>query len=230
MPELLIELFCEEIPARMQARGAEDFLRLMSEACAAEGLTLANPIAHHGPRRITLVAEAPAATEAVREERRGPRVDAPPKAIEGFLAAGGIALEALEKRDTGKGVYYFLSIERPGRAAAEVIGAALPAVLRKFPWPKSMRWGGAGDFTFARPLRRILCLFDGKVVQLADAPAGLLATNLTEGHRFLAPARFGMAFSPPRLSRAKSGRASTGRRSADRSAQKCSSRGASDRG
>jgi glycyl-tRNA synthetase beta chain len=190
MPELLIELFCEEIPARMQARAAEEFSRLMAEACAAEGLALENPIAHHGPRRITLVAEAPAATEAVREERRGPRVDAPAKAVDGFLAANGVALDVLERRDTGKGVYYFLSVERPGRAAAKVIGAALPATLRKLPWPKSMRWGGAGDFTFARPLRRILCLFDGAVVPLAEPVAGLAATNLTEGHRFLAPAPF----------------------------------------
>jgi glycyl-tRNA synthetase beta chain len=193
MPELLIELFCEEIPARMQARGAEDFLRLMAEACAADGLTLENPIPHHGPRRITLVAQAPAATEAVREERRGPRADAPARALEGFLAANGVTLDVLERRDTGKGVYYFLNVERPGRIAAEVIGAALPAVLRKLPWPKSMRWGGAGDFTFARPLRRILCLFDGSVVRLAEPVAGLGATNITEGHRFLAPAPFPVA-------------------------------------
>jgi glycyl-tRNA synthetase beta chain len=193
MPELLIELFCEEIPARMQARGAEDFLRQMGEACASQGLSLANAVAHHGPRRITLVAEAPAATEAVREERRGPRADAPAKALEGFLAANGVALDVLEKRDTGKGVYYFLNIERPGRVATEVIGTALPSVLRRMPWPKSMRWGGAGDFTFARPLRRILCLFDGRGVPLADAPAGLAATDETSGHRFLAPAAFRVA-------------------------------------
>ena len=190
MPELLIELFCEEIPARMQARAAEDFARLMGEACATEGLALAEIAAYGGPRRLTLVAQAPAATASLREERRGPRVDAPAKAIEGFLAGAGVEPEALEKRDTGRGVYYFLSIERPGRPAAAVIGAALPAVLRKFPWPKSMRWGGAGDFTFVRPLRRILCLFDGAVVALDDAPAGLVAGNLTEGHRFLAPAPF----------------------------------------
>ncbi|MCC7283779.1 MAG: glycine--tRNA ligase subunit beta, partial [Acetobacteraceae bacterium] len=193
MPELLIELFCEEIPARMQARGADDFLRLMTQASAAEGLVLDNAVAHHGPRRITLVAQAPRATEAVREERRGPRVDAPAKALEGFLAANAVAPEALERRDTGKGVYYFLNLERPGRAADAVIGAALPAVLRKLPWPKSMRWGGAGDFTFARPLRRILCLFDGQVVPLAEPVAGLVATDITSGHRFLAPASFRVA-------------------------------------
>jgi glycyl-tRNA synthetase beta chain len=190
MPELLIELFCEEIPARMQSRAAEDFARLMSEACAAEGLVLENPIAHHGPRRITLVAEAPTATDAVREERRGPRVDAPARAIDGFLSANGVGLDVLERRDTGKGVYWFLNVERPGRAAIDVIGAALPAVLKKLPWPKSMRWGGAGDFTFARPLRRILCLFDGAVVPLPEPVAGLTATNITEGHRFLATAPF----------------------------------------
>jgi glycyl-tRNA synthetase beta chain len=193
MPELLIELFCEEIPARMQRAAAQDFARLMTEACAAEGLVLANPVAHHGPRRITLVAEAPAATEAVREERRGPRVEAPAKALEGFLSANGVTVDALERRDTGKGVYWFLTVERPGRDAASVIGAALPVVLRKLPWPKSMRWGGAGDFTFARPLRRILCLFDGRVVPLDGAPAGLLATDITEGHRFLAPEPFRVA-------------------------------------
>lgn len=190
MPELLIELFCEEIPARMQARAAEDFLRLMGELCAAEGLMLANPVAHHGPRRITLVAEAPSTTDSVREERRGPRVDAPAKAIEGFLSANAVALDVLERRDTGKGVYYFLNVERPGRAAPEVIAAALPEMLRKLPWPKSMRWGGAGDFTFARPLRRVLCLFDGRVVAVPGLPAGLAATDITEGHRFLAPKPF----------------------------------------
>jgi glycyl-tRNA synthetase beta chain len=87
-------------------------------------------------------------------------------------------------------VYYFLAVERPGRAATDVIRTALPAVLRKLPWPKSMRWGGAGEFTFARPLRRILCLFDGAVVPLAEPIAGLHATDVTEGHRFLAPAPF----------------------------------------
>lgn len=190
MPELLIELFCEEIPARMQARAAEDFSRLMTEACAAEGLSLNNPVAHHGPRRLTLVAEAPAATQAVREERRGPKVDAPAKAIEGFLSANAVALDALERRDTGKGIYYFLAVERPGRAAAAVIAEALAEALRKLPWPKSMRWGGASDFTFARPLRRVLCLFDGQVVKVPGLPANLTTSDQTEGHRFLAPKPF----------------------------------------
>jgi glycyl-tRNA synthetase beta chain len=187
MPELLIELFCEEIPARMQARGAEDFARLMTEACAAEGLALTNPIAHHGPRRITLAAEAPAATEAVRIEQRGPRADAPEPVVHAWKAKQ-VAF-SFEIRDTPKGRYWFSILDKPAILGANVISEVLPNTLRNLPWPKSMRWGGAGNFTFARPLRRILCLFDGRVVPLADAPAGLAATDVTEGHRFLAPAQ-----------------------------------------
>jgi glycyl-tRNA synthetase beta chain len=213
MPELLIELFCEEIPARMQRAAAQDFLRLMTEACAAEGLVLEGAAAHHGPRRITLVAEAPAATEAVRDEKRGPAVSAPEAARTGFIRSVGGPVELVAEVSAAvaaNSTFPFVSsvsaspglfvavpakrepyigaqIERPGRAAAEVIGAALPAVLRKLPWPKSMRWGGAGDFTFARPLRRVLCIFDGAVVPVPDLPAGLAAGDLTEGHRFLHP-------------------------------------------
>jgi glycyl-tRNA synthetase beta chain len=183
MPELLIELFCEEIPARMQARAAADFARLMGDALAPLGKVVAQPF--HGPRRIGFVAaDVAAATAASTTTERGPRANAPPAALAGFLKKHAATQEQLRQ----DGDYWVLEKSAPAIAAPALIGQVLSGVLEKLPWPKSMRWGGSGAFTFARPLRRVLCLFDGAVVPVAALPAGLHAGNITEGHRFLAPA------------------------------------------
>jgi len=189
MPELFLELFSEEIPARMQARAAEDLARLVGEALGPlrpEGVR-----AFHGPRRIALAAAVVAGVEGSRQTERGPRASAPEQALAGFLRKHGAAREHLRL----EGDYWVL--ERPSEAVAAptLIAAALPPLLRRFPWPKSMRWGGSSAFTWVRPLRRIVCLLDGEVVRFdlrdgADDGHGLVSANLTEGHRFLSPGAF----------------------------------------
>ncbi|MCB1375930.1 MAG: glycine--tRNA ligase subunit beta, partial [Rhodobacteraceae bacterium] len=145
MPDLLLELLSEEIPARMQARAAEDLRRLVTEGLVERGLTYAHATAFVTPRRLALaVAGLAERSAAVREERKGPRVDAPEKAIEGFLRATGLAREDLEIRDDKKSQVWFAVTERPGRAAAEIVAETVEAVVRGFPWPKSMRWGEGG--------------------------------------------------------------------------------------
>ncbi len=189
MPELLIELFSEEIPARMQARAAEDLKRMMTERLVEAGLTYAHAAAFAGPRRLALsVTDLPARTPDRREERKGPRTDAPEKAIEGFLRSTGLAREALVARPDKKGEVYFATIEIPGRGAAEVVAEALEDTIRHFPWPKSMCWG-AGSLRWVRPLRAILCLLTdeagAEIVPLEID--GLRASDLTRGHRVHAP-------------------------------------------
>lgn len=188
--DLLIELLSEEIPARMQARAAEDLRRLMTEALAAAGLPAPAAAAFATPRRLTLAVEGLApATLPMREERRGPRADAPAKAVEGFLRSNGLSLDQLERRADKKGEVLFAVIDRPGRPAAAVVAEALEATLRAFPWPKSMRWG-AGNLRWVRPLHGILCLLSdetgAQVVPLTVD--GLTAGRVTRGHRFMAPA------------------------------------------
>ncbi|MEL6768880.1 MAG: glycine--tRNA ligase subunit beta, partial [Pseudomonadota bacterium] len=158
MPDLLLELFSEEIPARMQARAAEDLKKLVTNRLVEEGLTYSAAAAFATPRRLTLsLTGLPEETRATREERKGPRTDAPEKALEGFLRSTGLTREALEVRDDKKGQVYFAVIERPGRPAADVVAEAVTATINDFPWPKSMRWG-TGSLRWVRPLRRILCL------------------------------------------------------------------------
>src|SRR5216683_3305170 len=192
MAELLLELLTEEIPARMQPRAAEDLRRLAGEKLAASGLTFAAVHSFVTPRRLTLLVEGlPSAQPEISEERRGPRVGAPPNAVEGFLKSAGLAsLEQCEQRDTGKGVFYFATIRRAGRATAEILPALLRALVVEFPWPKSMRFPAAG-FRWVRPLTGALCLFDGKVLplNLDGVPVG----NATRGHRFLSPGLFSVA-------------------------------------
>ncbi|HCY56413.1 MAG TPA: glycine--tRNA ligase subunit beta, partial [Oceanicaulis sp.] len=141
MAQLLIELFCEEIPARMQARAEDDLARLMGEAFKAAGLGFDSLETFSGPRRIGLVAEGvPARTADVSEERKGPRVGSPDKAVEGFLRGAGLeSLDQCRIDNTPKGDFYVALIEKPGRDAAEVIAEALEAAIRSFPWPKSMK-------------------------------------------------------------------------------------------
>ncbi len=190
MAELLLELFSEEIPARMQARAAEDLGRLVKEALAV--LAPSAMQTYHGPRRIALVAEVNTAVPAASSVERGPRTSAPEQALAGFLRKHGAARDGV----TEEGGYWVLHKQAPAQTAASLVAAAVPALLRRFPWPKSMRWGGTGSaFTWVRPLRRILCLLDGAVVPFSlaegsDDGHGLQSGTLTEGHRFMAPGAF----------------------------------------
>lgn len=192
MPELFLELFSEEIPARMQARAAEDLARLLGEALAA--LAPASVRTFYGPRRIALAAEIAGHVPESRSSERGPRRTAPEQALAGFLRKHGAAKEQLRE----EGDFWVLDKVVPGVDAAALIATAVPAVLRRFPWPKSMRWGGSSNFTWVRPLRRITCLLDGAVVPFSlrdgdDDGHGLASGDLTEGHRFLAPGSFAVA-------------------------------------
>ncbi len=185
MPELLLELFSEEIPARMQAKAAEDMKSLVTNALVEAGLVYEGAQAHATPRRLVLSVEGLAArTKDVKEERKGPRVDAPDQAIQGFLKSTGLQLGDLTVQDDKKGKFYIAVISKPGRATEAVIAGIVPDVIRKFPWPKSMRWG-SGDLRWVRPLQSILCCFDGEVVNFAIN--GMESGNATRGHRFMAP-------------------------------------------
>ena len=191
MADLLIELFSEEIPARMQARAASDQKRMIGEALKAAGLSFDGADAYATPRRLALhVTGIPESTPDVREERRGPRADAPEKAIEGFLRGAGVAREDLVEREDKKGTFLYAIIEREGRAAADVIAEALADTIKNFPWPKSQRWG-AGSLRWVRPLHSILCLFDGVVVDLEVD--GIKSGDSTRGHRFMASEEFSVS-------------------------------------
>jgi len=184
MAELLLELFSEEIPARMQPQAADDLRRLLVDALKAQGLGVGAAHAFSTPRRLALlIDDVPEKSPATSEERKGPRVGAPEPAIQGFLRSAGLKSigEAAVVSDPKKGDYYVARIDKPGRKAAEIIAAVVPQVLVKFPWPKSMRWG-SGSFTWVRPLHSILCLLGGKVV--AFELAGVKSGNTTRGHRF----------------------------------------------
>jgi glycyl-tRNA synthetase beta chain len=184
MPELLLELFSEEIPARMQAKAAEELRALVTNALVEQGLTYEGAQSHAGPRRLVLSVEGlPVRTADTREERKGPRVDAPKPAIEGFLKSTGLKLDQLTVQDDKKGKFYIATIRKPGRATAGVIAEIVPKVIRSFPWPKSMRWG-ASPLRWVRPLQSVLCAFDGEVVPFAVE--GISSGLATRGHRFLA--------------------------------------------
>ncbi len=192
MPDLLIELFSEEIPARMQARAREDLKSLVTNGLVEAGLTYASAGAFSTPRRLTLTIEGlTAESKPVREERKGPAATAPQAAIEGFLRSTGLTLGQLERRADKKGETLYAVIEKPGREAPAIIAEVLEAAIRNFPWPKSMRWG-AGTLRWVRPLHSILCLLTDEtgstVVPLTVE--GIISGNTTEGHRFLAPGRF----------------------------------------
>jgi glycyl-tRNA synthetase beta chain len=189
VPDLLIELFSEEIPARMQTRAAADLQKLVTNGLVEAGLTYASAAAFSTPRRLTLTLEGMLdASPAITEERKGPKVDAPQKAIEGFLRGAGLTRDQLEERDTPKGKILFAKIEKPGRPAAEIVAEVLEHTVRNFPWPKSMRWG-TGSLKWVRPLHSIVCLMtreDGAEVVPMDVD-GITSGNTTYGHRFLAP-------------------------------------------
>ena len=192
MPDLLIELFSEEIPARMQSRASEDLKRLATGGLVEAGLTYAHAAAFCTPRRLALTVEGLLAeSPTVREERKGPRTDAPEKALEGFLRSTGLSKDQLEARDDKKGQVWFATTLRPGRPAARIVAEVLDGVVRNFPWPKSMRWGG-GSLRWVRPLHSILCILtdeSGASAVPLDID-GVTAGDATRGHRFMAPDAF----------------------------------------
>ncbi len=194
MPDLLLELFSEEIPARMQGKAALDLKKLITDGLVEAGLTYKSAGSFSTPRRLTLAIEGlTAESPDVTEERKGPRADAPEKALEGFLRSTGLTKDQLEIRDEKKGQTYFARITKPGRKAEDILADVIPATIRNFPWPKSMRWG-AGSLRWVRPLHSILCILTdeaGHAVVPFDVD-GIAAGDTTEGHRFMAPGRFGV--------------------------------------
>ncbi|NQV59438.1 MAG: glycine--tRNA ligase subunit beta, partial [Alphaproteobacteria bacterium] len=188
MADLLLELFGEEIPARMQSRAGDDLKRLVCAGLKAAELPFEAAAAFITPRRLVLhITGLPLAQPDVREERRGPSVEAPDKAIEGFLRGCGLTRAQCEEREMPKGRFLFAIIERQGRPTGEVLAEILPAALADLPWPKSMRWG-TGATRWVRPLHSILTLFEGAVVPLTFA--GIDSGDQTQGHRFHAPEPF----------------------------------------
>ncbi len=195
MADLLIELFSEEIPARMQRRAAEDLKRLVTDGLVEAGLTYASAGAFHTPRRLALTIEGLLAeSPAIREERKGPRTDAPEQALAGFLRSTGLTKDQLEARADKKGEVWFAVIDKPGRPAAEIVGEVLEATIRNFPWPKSMRWG-TGTLRWVRPLHSILCVLsdEGGASVIPLDVDGIASGDTTEGHRFMAPGRFSVS-------------------------------------
>ena len=189
MPDLLIELFSEEIPARMQTRAAADLKRLVTDGLVEAGLTYANATAFSTPRRLALAVEGVLAeSPATSEERKGPRTDAPEKALEGFLRSTGLTKDQLEARDDKKGQVWFAVIAREGRPAGDIIAEVLETTIRNFPWPKSMRWG-AGPLKWVRPLHSVLCILSDEAgARVVDFEIdGIRASDTTHGHRFMAP-------------------------------------------
>ena len=199
MPDLLLELFSEEIPARMQARAAEDLRKAVTDRLVGAGLVYEGAKAFVTPRRLTLsVHGVPARQPDLREEKKGPRVGAPDNAIAGFLKGAGLkSIDEAKVQPDKKGDFYVAVIEKPGRAAIEVIGEMLPEVIKGFPWPKSMRWGkqskAPGALNWVRPLHSIVATFGPETEEPEIVPfevGGIAAGNETRGHRFLAPAPF----------------------------------------
>jgi glycyl-tRNA synthetase beta chain len=190
MAELLLEILSEEIPARMQTRAADDLKRLVTDGLKAAGLAFADARAFATPRRLALVVDGlPASRPDVAEERRGPRVGAPDQAIQGFLKGAGLtSLDQAEKRDTGKGEFWFAVIKKKGGPTADVLPGVIDAAMKALPWPKSMKWG-SGILQWVRPLQGVIALFDGKVLSGEIAPGGAMAPvtfgDTTRGHRFL---------------------------------------------
>ena len=198
MPDLLLELFSEEIPARMQAKAADDLRRMVTDKLVAEGLVYEGAKAFATPRRLALTVHGiPARQSDLKEERRGPRVGGADAAIQGFLKATGLARieDAKIQTDPKKGDFYIALIEKPGRATIDVLAEILPVIVRTFPWPKSMRWGErsakSGSLSWVRPLHSIIATFGPETEEpdvVKFSVDGIEAGQTTFGHRFMAPA------------------------------------------
>lgn len=182
MAELLLEIFSEEIPARMQVRAAEDLSKMMTDGLTKAGLAVEDATVLSGPRRLTFVAEVPLRSPDVSEERKGPRVGSPDRAIEGFLRGAGLSdvSEAEVHSDPKKGEYYVAVLNSAGRNTTEIVSELVPEVMANFPWPKSMK-SGSSSFRWVRPLQGIICLLDGAVVSFEVG--GVKSGDMTEGHR-----------------------------------------------
>ena len=200
MPDLLLELFSEEIPSRMQRKAAGDLRAAVTNALVDAGLTYEGAKEYWTTRRLTLDIRGLTTKSAdIREEKKGPRTDAPEKAIEGFMRGAGITSidEAQVQTDPKKGDFYVAIIEKPGREATDIIAEVMPGIIKGFPWPKSMRWGASssdsGSLKWVRPLQSILCLFGPETEEMEIVPFevdGIKSGNMTRGHRFMAPAEF----------------------------------------
>ncbi len=190
MPDLLLEIFCEEIPARMQPKAADDLKKLMTNALVDSGLTYEGAKSYCTPRRLALqVAGLPVKSPDTREDRKGPRVGAPEKAIEGFLRGAGLSSidQATVVSDEKKGDYYVAVTEKSGRDAQAIISDVTPDIIRKFPWPKSMKWG-SGSLRWVRPLHSVVCTFGPETEEpdvLRFDLEGVAVGNTTFGHRFM---------------------------------------------
>lgn len=184
MPQLLLELLTEEIPARMQAKAQADLERALMDKLTEAGVLPEGVKAFSGPRRLVAVVEGlPVKSADVREERKGPKVGAPEKAVQGFMRGAGLSsIDEAEVREDKKGQFYVAIIEKPGQATTDIIANIVPEIVRNFHWPKSMRWG-EGDMRWVRPLQRILCTFDGEVVPFEID--GIASGDVTEGHRVM---------------------------------------------
>jgi glycyl-tRNA synthetase beta chain len=180
MSELVVEIFSEEIPARMQKQAEQDFLNLMSVNLEKAGVHVNLPKAFVGPRRLVFTADVSKTTQAVTEERRGPKLGAPDQAISGFLKSTGFNLSDLEQRDG----YYYANIITPAKQLQEIFTDVLETVIRQFPWPKSMRYPGAAH-TWIRPIQNVMAIFDGKPLVGHLPSCGKDLNNLTYGHRFI---------------------------------------------
>jgi glycyl-tRNA synthetase beta chain len=200
MPDLLLELFSEEIPSRMQRKAAGDLRSLVTNALVDAGLTYEGAKEYWTPRRLTLDIRGLTAKSAdIKEEKKGPRVDAPEQAIAGFLRGAGLETveQAQIQNDPKKGDFYVAVIEKPGREATDIIAEVMPGIIKNFPWPKSMRWGAsssdAGSLKWVRPLQSILCLFGPETEEMEVVPFevdGIKSGRSTRGHRFMAPSEF----------------------------------------
>ncbi len=198
MPDLLLELFSEEIPARMQARAVDDLRRMVTDRLVDAGLVYEAAAAFATPRRLALAVRGiPLRQPDLTEEKKGPRVGAPDNAVQGFLKSAGLSslAEAKIQKDPKKGDFYVALIEKPGREAIDVLAEMLPLVIRTFPWPKSMRWGERsarpGALAWVRPLHGIVATFGPESEEPEMVPfsvESIAAGDATHGHRFMAPA------------------------------------------
>ncbi len=181
MSEFFIEIFCEEIPARMQVRAGSDLAKAITDGLKKSGLTVDNVQSFTGPRRLVFTANIPAQSPDVNEERKGPRVGAPEPALAGFMKAAGLTdISQAQVKSDKKGEFYVAITSSKGRPSSDIISEIIPSILNDFPWPKSMK-SGANHFRWVRPLQRMICLLDGQIIPVQAG--GITASNITEGHR-----------------------------------------------